>query len=117
MHHFSCVQLFVTLWIVAHHGLSQARILDCHFLLQGILPTQGSNPISCDPCIGRQFLYHYCHLGSSVFSTTIRSAFHCNHNHCFLLLWTEFVFPPNVYVEALTVPLNAMVFGDGVFVR
>ena len=28
------------------HGISQARILElgCHFLLQGIFPTQGSNP-------------------------------------------------------------------------
>ena len=28
------------------HGISQARIteVDCHFLLQGIFPTQGSNP-------------------------------------------------------------------------
>ena len=30
------------------HGISQARILgvDCHSLLQGIFPTQGSKPIS-----------------------------------------------------------------------
>ena len=29
------------------HGISQARILGvgCHFLLQGIFPTQGSNPL------------------------------------------------------------------------
>ena len=26
------------------HRIFQARILDCHFLLQGIFPTQGSNP-------------------------------------------------------------------------
>ena len=25
-------------------GLSQARILECHFLLQGVFPTQGSSP-------------------------------------------------------------------------
>ena len=25
-------------------GLSQARVLECHFLLQGIFPTQGSSP-------------------------------------------------------------------------
>ena len=29
--------------------------VDCHFLLQGIFPTQGSNPVSC---MDRQFLYH-----------------------------------------------------------
>ena len=26
------------------HGIFQAIVLDCHFLLQGIFPTQGSNP-------------------------------------------------------------------------
>ena len=45
---FSCVHLYATLWIVAH----QASLWDspgkntgvgCHFLLQGIFPTQGSN--------------------------------------------------------------------------
>ena len=40
------------------HGISQARTLEwgCHFLLQGILPTQGSNPhlLHC-----RWILYHW----------------------------------------------------------
>ena len=46
---FSHVQLFVTLWTVAHQaplsmGLSrQEHWSGCHFLLQGIFPTQGSN--------------------------------------------------------------------------
>ena len=48
--HFSCVQLFVTLWAVA---LQAPRPWDppgkntgvgCHALLQGICPTQGLNP-------------------------------------------------------------------------
>ena len=30
--------------------------LSCHFLLQGILPTQGSTRVSC---LGRQILYHW----------------------------------------------------------
>ena len=30
----------------------------CHFLLQGIFLTQGSNPFSCISCISRQILYH-----------------------------------------------------------
>ena len=39
---------FETPWTIAHQapliqGISQARILECHFLLQGIFPTQGSN--------------------------------------------------------------------------
>ena len=32
--------------------------LGCHFLLQGIFLTQGSNPVSCVSCIGRCILYH-----------------------------------------------------------
>ena len=30
----------------------------CHFLLQGIFPTQGSNHVSYVSCIGRHILYH-----------------------------------------------------------
>ena len=51
------------------HGIFQARILEwvaiigvgCHFLLQGIFPTQGSNPglLHC-----RQTLYHLSHQGN-----------------------------------------------------
>ena len=58
------------------HGLKYARLLcpwdfpgkntgvGCHFLLQGIFPTQGSNPglLHC-----RQTLYPLSHQGSSVF--------------------------------------------------
>ena len=58
------------------HELQPARLLcpwdspakntgvGCHFLLQGIFPTQGSNPHSWISCIGRKILYHLCHLGS-----------------------------------------------------
>ena len=44
---FSCVRLFVTLWIIACRAplsLGFSRQVSCHFLLQGILPAQGSNP-------------------------------------------------------------------------
>ena len=47
--HFSRVWLFVTLWTVAQQaplsmGFSGKNTgVDCHFLLQGIFPTQGSN--------------------------------------------------------------------------
>ena len=44
------------------HGILQVRILKwCHALLQGIFPTQGSNPglLHC-----RQILYHLTHQGS-----------------------------------------------------
>ena len=45
----------------------------CHALLQGIFPTQGSNPgnISQVSCTGRQVLYHQCHLGSPIFLINI----------------------------------------------
>ena len=43
------------------HGIFQARV-DCHFLLQGIFPTQESNP-GLPHC--RQTLYRLSHLGSS----------------------------------------------------
>ena len=47
---FSHVQLFVTLWTVAHQAplstgfSSQEYWSGCHSLLQGIFPTQGSHP-------------------------------------------------------------------------
>ena len=59
----SCLTL-VTTWTVACQApLFMGRIffqgknteMGCHFLLQEIFPTQGSNPISC---IGRQVDYH-----------------------------------------------------------
>ena len=57
------------------HGLGPTRLLcpwdfpgnstgvDCHFLLQGLFPTQGSNP-GLPHC--RQTLYHLSHQGSPV---------------------------------------------------
>ena len=40
------------------HGISQARILEwvATPFSRGILPTQGSNPVSCVSCIGRWIL-------------------------------------------------------------
>ena len=48
--HFSCVELYVTLWTAACQALlsigspRQEYWMGCHFLLQGIFLTQGSNP-------------------------------------------------------------------------
>ena len=43
----------------------------CRALLQGIFPTQGSNPcLLCLICIGSWILYHKHHLGSPSFSQT-----------------------------------------------
>ena len=63
----SCVRLFVTLLTVAglaplSMGLFQARLLEwVHALLQGIFPTQGSNP-GLSHC--RQILYCLSHQES-----------------------------------------------------
>ena len=46
----SCVRLFATPWTVAHQAPLSMGFpgkntgVGCHFLLQGIFPTQGSNP-------------------------------------------------------------------------
>ena len=61
----SCIWFFVTPWTVASQtplfmGLSwQEYRVGCHFLLQGIFPTQGSN--TCFPCLLNwgQILYHW----------------------------------------------------------
>ena len=48
----SHVWLFVTLWTIAHQAplsmgffSSKNSRVGCHFLLQGIFPTQGLNPL------------------------------------------------------------------------
>ena len=65
--HFSCVWLCLTLWTAACQAPltmdspSENTGVDCHVLLQGIFPTQGSDP-SLLHC--RQILYHLSHQGS-----------------------------------------------------
>ena len=60
----SHVQLFVTPWTVAHQVLcpwdspGKNTGVGCHTLLQGIFPTQESNP-GLSHC--RQILYHLSH--------------------------------------------------------
>ena len=60
------------------HGLKPARLLcpwnspgkntgvGCHFLFQGIFPTQGLSRLSYISCNGRWVLYHECHLGNPI---------------------------------------------------
>ena len=68
----SCVQLFVTLWAVAHRApLSkgfprQEYWSGLHFLLQGILQTQGSNPHPLCLLHWQVNSLPLCHLGSPV---------------------------------------------------
>ena len=65
----SRVRLFVTPWTVAHQAppsmefSRQSTEVGCHFLLQGIFLTQGSN-LRLPHC--RQMLYHLSHQGSSL---------------------------------------------------
>jgi len=40
----------------------------CHFLLQGIFPTQGLNPYLLCLLVGKRILYHQHQLGSPGFS-------------------------------------------------
>ena len=50
LNHFSCVRLCATLWTTAHQASlpwdspGKHTGVGCHFLLQGIFLTQGSNP-------------------------------------------------------------------------
>ena len=64
----SCVRLFSTPWTGActrllcpWNFLGKSTGMDCHFLFQGIFPTQGLNPglLHCG-----QTLYHLSHQGS-----------------------------------------------------
>ena len=63
----SCVRLFVTPWTVAYEAPrpwdfpGKSAGVDCHFLLQGIFPTQESNP-GLPHC--RQTFYHLSNQGS-----------------------------------------------------
>ena len=53
--------LLLCRWILyqlRYQGNPKNTGVGCHFLLQGIFPTQGSTHISCISCIGRQVLYH-----------------------------------------------------------
>ena len=57
--HFSRVQLLVTLWtdrlLCPWDSLSKNTVVGCYFLLQGIFPTQGSNPHLMSPVLTSRF--------------------------------------------------------------
>ena len=57
---FSHVQLFMTLWSVAHRLLWSSL----PYPLPGHLPNPGMEPVSCISCTGRWILYHLSHQGS-----------------------------------------------------
>ena len=48
--------------------LGKSPGMGCHFLLQGIFPTRGSNP-GLPHC--REMLYHLSHQGSLVFKLSL----------------------------------------------
>ena len=92
----SRVQLFATPWTVAYHALPSRGFpgnstgVGCHFLLQGIFPTQGSNP-GLPHC--RQTVYRLSHQGRYVCISVcifvcICLSVHCIHIcMCAYLVW------------------------------
>ena len=68
--HFSCIQLFETLWTVARQApLSMRFSRQEHWSAlpcppSGDPPNPGVKPVSHVSCIGRQILYHQRHPGS-----------------------------------------------------
>ena len=73
---FSRVRLFVTPWTVARHAPPSMEFSRQEYWNGLPLPPPGDRPdpgnqthVSCASCIGRQVLYHWCHLGSPAFVT------------------------------------------------
>ena len=68
---FSHIQLFATLWTIAHQApLSMGFSRQEHWSElscppPGHLPNLWIEPVSLVCCMGRQVLYHWCHLESS----------------------------------------------------
>ena len=65
-----CDRMYCSLPGFSVHGIFQARVpgVGCHFLLQGVFPTQGSNPglLHC-----RQTLYPLSHQGYLGFNSAL----------------------------------------------
>ena len=83
------------------YGIFQARNteLGCHFLLQGIFLTQGSNLcllVSWVSCIGRQTLYHLYHLGSLGLQ---KSFIHIYHFYSSSSKLPSFLFCPTLPID------------------
>ena len=69
----SCIPLFATPWTVAHQAPlwvspDKNTGAGCHVLLQGIFPTQGSNPGLLNH---KQILYCLSHQGSPIYQQGI----------------------------------------------
>ena len=65
----SVVSASVTLSTVAHRLLCLWEFpgkSELPFLFPGDCPDSEIKAVSCISCIGRQVLYHYCHLGSPI---------------------------------------------------
>ena len=111
----TCLWLFATLWTIANQALlpwnssSKSTWVGYHALLQGIFLTQGSNPHLLHPCIGRQVVYHQCHLGSLI-SGIFRSLicfelYGVRECFNFILLHVEFQFSQHHSLKRLFSPL------------
>ena len=91
---FSCVQLFVTIWTIAYQAPypwaspGKNTGVGCHFL-QGIFPTQGSNPGLLCLLHWQAGSYHQRHLGSleMIFGAQENKLCHCFHFFHIYLPW------------------------------
>ena len=99
------------------HGIfpGNSTGVDCHFLLQGIFPTQGSNP-GLPHC--RQMLYRLSHQGSHMFrgvkigddviwvcdmtEMAIQHKF-LFWSACFALVWQEYIYGLLIQIEIFLV--------------
>ena len=85
------------------HGESPGKNtgVGCHALLQGIFPTQASNPhyMSYIFCIGRWILYHWHHLGSPSYQFTLSFIeYFIDVSYRCIIIWYRYII---IYVNIL----------------
>ena len=90
----SRVELFATPWTIQWNSPGQNTGVGSRSLLQGIFPTQGSNP-GLPHC--RQILYQLSHQGSLKFSTSIKMTLVINHK--ILSICLSLIFYLYIYIK------------------
>ena len=108
--HISYTRLFVS-WVVSHTQLQPSRLLcqwdspgkntgvGCHFLLQGIFPTEGLNPhLLCLPHLQADSLPLH-HLGSPIYLFIYLFIFFANVTHWWTFIWDTNIFAFFAYSE------------------
>ena len=97
------------------HGDSPSKNtgVGCHALLQGIFPTQRSNPhLSCIFCIDWQVLYHYAHLEAPRQMGSIVTEDHLHRMHQSIVdnftgFLGQFTFLSTLF-QTISTPLSAL---------